>query len=128
MINGEYKETSEEKDVPKPRVVLYARYSSIMFILLLVLFTLLVISTLKTLKIIPDPPETFDVTQLIMQIAGIVIGGFLTVAYRFFKQLKTDVDALLKSVDKINDELKNLKDTLDLSTRIARLEAKISSK
>jgi len=88
------------------------------------LYLLILIAFLKILKIIPDPPEAFDVTALIINFAVLAAGSLGTYLYNSFRNMQTklgDIDSKLKD---LGLEIAHLRDYLDLSTRIARLEAK----
>jgi len=104
-------------------------------VLMALFYILVLIAFLKILKIIPDPPEVFDLTSLVINVAMAVGGAAVTNLYRYFRNLQTRFTTLETSVNKLNEdmqnkfkdlnmEIKHLRDYMDLTTRIARLESR----
>jgi hypothetical protein len=92
--------------------------------IVVVLYIIIIILFLKILRIISDPPETLD---LLMNIAIAIVGGLVGWGIRWFKSLSNRLDTLERKVEDetktIKMEIAHLRDYLELSTRIARLEA-----
>jgi hypothetical protein len=92
--------------------------------LVILLYIIIIIIFLKLLGIIPDPPEMLDI---LMNIAVAIAGTLIGWGIKFFRDLATRLENLEKTVtDEIRDlktEIAHLRDYLDLSTRVARLEA-----
>jgi len=104
-------------------------------VLMAALYILILIAFLKILKIIPDPPEALDVTALIINGGVAVASGLLTYIIKSFMGLQTKLATMETSVNELrkdmqngfkdlNLEIKHMRDQMDLSTRIARLEAR----
>jgi hypothetical protein len=89
-----------------------------------ILYLIIIVLFLKILKIIPDPPDTLE---LLTNIAIAIIGGLVGWEIRWFKSLSDRLETLEGKFEDetkaIKMEIAHLRDYLELSTRIARLEA-----
>jgi hypothetical protein len=97
-------------------------FAGILYIIIIILF-------LKILKIIPDPPETLE---LLMNVAIAIVSALVGWGIRWFKNLSDRLDTLERNFENetksIRVEISHLRDYLELSTRIARLEALATKK
>ena len=97
--------------------------------LIAILYALIIIIFLKILRIIPDPPEVLD---LLMNITIAIVSGLVGWGIKWFKNLSSRLDTLERTFQDemkgIRTEIAHLKDYLDISTRIARLEASSTKK
>jgi uncharacterized membrane protein YvbJ len=120
-VEGGEKENQEKKLMPRKKE--YDVASGFIVILYIIVFILF----LKIFHIVSDPPDELD---LLMNIAIAIVGGLVGWGIKWFMNLSNRIETLEQNFNdetkSIKNELVHLRDYLELSTRIARLEAKKS--
>jgi cell shape-determining protein MreC len=94
------------------------------FPLIAVMYILVIVVFLKLFRIIPDPPEMLDTTSIVINVVVTLAASGMTLFATFLRSMFKRLDDLEETAQRTETELKHMRDYLDLSTRIAKLEAK----